>query len=146
MIFKKSLQSRCESGSSSVSFAIIAPAILLVIGFLFFAGRVSIAGNVVESAAVAAARDASLARTQTGAIASAESAARRVLAEQGTSCSTLTVNIDTSGFRAPLGQLGTVKATVLCIANLSDIGIPGIPGSKSLTSSSVSPVDSYRQR
>ena len=141
-----SFQRKSESGSSSVSFAIIAPAILLVIGFLFFAGRVSVAGNVVESAAVAAARDASLARTQAGAVSNAEGAARRVLAEQGTSCSTLTINIDTSGFRAPLGQLATVRATVTCVANLSDIGIPGIPGSKSLTSSAISPVDSYRQR
>ncbi len=146
MMPKGSLQRRSESGSSAVSFAIIAPAVLLVIGFLFFAGRVSIASNVVESAAVAAARDASLARTQTGAVANAEGAARRVLAEQGTNCFTLTINIDTSEFRAPLGQLGTVRATVTCVADLSAIGIPGIPGTKSLSSSAISPVDSYRQR
>lgn len=135
-----------EEGSSSVSFVIIAPAIVLVIGFLIFAGRVSIAGNVVESAASAASRDASLARTQEGAQANAQAAARRVLAEQGTNCASINVDVDTSGLRAPLGQLGTVRATVTCIANLSDIGIPGIPGTKTLTSSASSPVDAYRQK
>lgn len=137
---------RGERGNSSVSFVMIAPALVLVIGFLIFAGRISIAGNVVESAAAAASRDASLARTQAGSVANATEAAKRVITQQGISCTSINVAIDTSGLRAPLGQLGTMRATVTCQANLSDIGIPGIPGSKTLTSTASSPVDAYRQR
>lgn len=140
------LLGRGEDGSSSVSFVIIAPALVLVIGFLIFAGRISVAGNVVESSAAAAARDASLARTEAGSVANASDAARRVMAQQGVNCSTLNVAIDTSGLRVPLGQVGTVRATVTCEANLSDIGIPGIPGTKTLTSTASSPVDAYRQK
>ncbi|NWL10370.1 hypothetical protein DM793_03505 [Paenarthrobacter nitroguajacolicus] len=142
----RELLRRSEEGSSSVSFVIIAPAIVLVIGFLIFAGRVSVAGNVVESSAAAAARDASLARTEAGARANASEAALRVMTQQGVNCSSLNVDIDTSGLRVPLGEVGTVKATVTCQANLSDIGIPGIPGTKTLTSTASSPVDAFRQR
>jgi Flp pilus assembly protein TadG len=140
------LSSRGEDGSSSVSFVLIAPALVFVIGFLIFAGRVSIAGNVVESSAAAAARDASLARTEAGSVANASEAARRVMTQQGVNCSSLNVNIDTSGLRVPLGQVGTVRATVTCRADLSDIAIPGIPGTKTLTSTASSPVDAYRQK
>jgi Flp pilus assembly protein TadG len=87
----RSLLGRGEEGSSSVSFVIMAPALVLVIGFLIFAGRISVAGNVVEGSAAAAARDASLART-----------------------SSPNVAIDTSGLRVPLGLVGTVHATVRC--------------------------------
>jgi Flp pilus assembly protein TadG len=142
----RDLLSRREDGSSSVSFVLIAPALVLVIGFLIFAGRISIAGNVVESSAAAAARDASLARTEAGSVANASEAARRVMTQQGVDCSSLNVGIDTSGLRVPLGQIGTVRATVTCQADLSDIGIPGIPGSKTLTSTASSPVDAYRQK
>jgi Flp pilus assembly protein TadG len=142
----RKLTGRSEDGSSSVSFVLIAPALVLVIGFLIFAGRISIAGNVVESSAAAAARDASLARTESRSVANASDAARRVMSQQGVNCSSLNVDIDTSGLRVPLGQIGTVRATVTCHADLSDIGIPGIPGSKTLTSTASSPVDAYRQK
>jgi Flp pilus assembly protein TadG len=142
----RNLLSRREDGSSSVSFVLIAPALVFVIGFLIFAGRISIAGNVVESSAAAAARDASLARTEGGSVANASDAARRVVSQQGVNCSSINVDIDTSGLRVPLGRIGTVRATVTCLADLSDIGIPGIPGSKTLTSTASSPVDAYRQK
>ena len=130
----------------AVPLVLLAPTIALIIGFLIFAGRVSLAGNAVSAAATAAARDASLARSAGGAVAAAQEAAARSLAQSGTKCTHMASEVDASGLDVPLGQIGTVSVAVRCTANLSDIGLPLIPGTKELTARASSPVDAYRQR
>jgi Flp pilus assembly protein TadG len=110
------------------------------------AGRVAIASNSVESAADEAARSASISRTASGARAAADDGARRSLAEQGLQCVSVQVEVDTSGFSVPVGLPAQVRARVTCVVRLSDIALPGFPGSRAVTSSAVSPLDAYRER
>ena len=137
---------REDDGSASLEFVILTPALLALLGLLILAGRVAVAGNSVEQAADEAARSASISRTASGARSAAEDGARRALAEQALRCSTLTVALDTSGFRVPAGTPAQVRASVTCIVRLSDLAVPGFPGSRTVSATAVSPLDTYRER
>jgi Flp pilus assembly protein TadG len=116
-----------------------------LIGIVVFMGRYGMADNSIQSAASAAARDASLSRTEADAVPHATSAADTALAGN-VNCSTLDVSIEGNGLHTALGQTGTVSATVRCTINTSDLSFPLIPGSMTITKTAVSPVDPYRQR
>jgi hypothetical protein len=130
----------------SVELVMIAPALALVILFLVAGARIALAGNAVESAAVAAARDASLSRTTAGAQAGAQLAANVSIAQAGLACANFTVVVDDAGLSVPLGEVGTVSATLTCTLNMTDIALPGLPGTKTITSTASSPVDAFRVR
>ena len=61
-------------------------------------------------------------------------------------CDSQRVDVDTRGFGAPVGTPAKVTATVTCIADLSDISIPGLPGTRTITATMSSPIDTYRER
>ena len=105
---------RDDRGSAGLEIAILAPALAAVLVLLAAAGRLALAGNAVESAASAAAREASLARTTAQAQDAAEEMARISMEQSGVNCTTLSVNIDASGLSAPIGTTGRVSATVSC--------------------------------
>ena len=119
---------------------------MLFVALIVFAGRVAIAHQAVQSAAADAARSASIARTQGGAQTEGNTAAATSLANQHVNCVTTTVSVDTSGFASPVGTPAKVKATVTCDVNLSDLWLPGVPGSKGITATMSSPLDTYRER
>ncbi|GAA3714275.1 hypothetical protein GCM10022224_094890 [Nonomuraea antimicrobica] len=56
------------------------------------------------------------------------------------------MTVDTAGLSAPLGRPATIIAHVSCEVQLADLAIPGIPGTKTITSSFTSPIDPYRAR
>lgn len=135
---------RGERGSITVELAVLAPALLLLLGLLVFAGRIETSSASVEQAARAAARDASLARTSDAARSLSERAASRELARSD--CVSISVSTDTSGFAARLGDDGAVAVTVTCIVSIADLAVPGLPGTRAITASAVSPLDRYRSR
>lgn len=135
-----------DAGSVSLELAILAPALLALLGLLVIAGRVSVARSAVEYSAIAGARDASLARTAEGARERAGDAVARELAAQSVGCADVTTAIDTSGYSVPLGQPALVEVTVTCTVDLADLALPGLPGEKTLTASFVSSLDAYRAR
>jgi Flp pilus assembly protein TadG len=135
-----------DRGSATVELAILAPALLALLGVGVVGGRIQIAGAVVEHAAAAAARQASLARNPTTAQTSATRTARTSLTDQGLSCVHTTVTVDTTDFATPVGQPGQVHATVTCTVGLSDVAVPGIPGTRTLIAAAASPLDRYRAR
>lgn len=137
---------RRDDGSASIELAIVAPAVLTMLAFAIIAGRGNLAQQAVESAAFDAARSASLARTEDAARGDASSAARSTLSSLGVACRNISVTVDTGGFRRPVGQPATVSATVSCRADFSDVVMPGLPGSKRLSASFTSPLDTYRSR
>ena len=121
--------------------SILAPVMLLLTGFVVVAGRVAVAGAAVTSIAGNAARDAR------GAVAAASSSARASLTAQDLHCAGGgDVGVDPSGFagaaRGGGGQ--AVVVTVTCLVSFSDLGFPGLPGSRSLTDQAVSPIDPNR--
>lgn len=138
-----------ERGSATLELAILTPVMILLIGFAVVAGRVAIGNASVTTIAGNAARQASLARDARTASITATSAARADLAAQGLKCSGGgTVTADVTGFaaasRGTPGQLVTVR--VDCLVTFADLAIPGLPGSRSLSDQSVSPIDPNRSR
>lgn len=135
-----------ERGSATIEAVIAVPAFALFVGLIIFAGRVTVAQQAVEAAANDAARSASISRTQGEAQRTAASSASSTLANQGLRCLSRTVQVDTSGFASPAGTPAQVTATVTCQVNLSDLSVPGVPGTKTVTATMVSAIDTYRER
>jgi Flp pilus assembly protein TadG len=135
-----------EQGSATIEAVIGVPAFLLFVLLIIAAGRIAVARQAVEASAAEAARSASITRTQHQAKTDGASGAAASLRNQGVRCTSQRVDIDTSGFAAPVGTPAKVTATVTCIADLSDLSIPGLPGSRTITASMSSPIDTYRER
>lgn len=135
-----------ERGSAVIEAVIGAPAFMLFVALIVFAGRVAIANQAVGAAANDAARTASISRTQAQALEVARTAAATALTNQDLNCRSVTVSVDTTGFAAPVGTPASVQATVSCVVNLSDLSAPGIPGTRTVTATMSSPVDTYRER
>ncbi|MFF0629930.1 TadE/TadG family type IV pilus assembly protein [Streptomyces sp. NPDC004296] len=137
---------RADRGSYSVEVAILAPVLIALLGLMIAFGRITDAKGAVDTAARAAARAASLERDAATAQTKAQSAAAAALAGEGVTCHATNVSVDTSGYATDVGTDANVTATIDCTAPLSDIGLPGLPGSKTLSSSWTSPIDTYRAR
>ena len=90
-----------ERGSAAIELVLLVPALMLLLMFAVAGGRVAIAHGSVQQAAADAARAASIARTAGAAQTSAVRAARATLANQGLTCASMTVTLDTSGSPHP---------------------------------------------
>ena len=138
---------RDESGDIDdvPGYTIMVVGTLLLIATIVFLGRGIAAHNTVQSAAWAAARDASLARSSDQAIQHGVEAANTVL-DANTTCETQRTAITGNGLATGLGETGTVTATVTCTVTMADLAFPGIPGEITITKTATSPVDPYRER
>jgi Flp pilus assembly protein TadG len=137
---------RREQGSFAVEAALIAPVVLSFVMLVVAAGRLQTAGGTVDAAARAAARSASLARTEPAARQAASAAAEDTLVQQGVRCTATNVQLDTGDFAPPAGETGQVTATVRCTVPLDDLMLRGLPGSRTMTGRFTSVVDRYRGR
>lgn len=146
LVQRRASAARGDAGSITLEVAILAPALLLLLGLLIFAGRVGVARSAVEHSAAVAARDASMARTADAARVAASDAMLRELGSQNLDCSSASLAVDTTGFAVPLGQPAVVQVTVTCVVSIADLAIPGLPGERVLTASFVSPLDAHRAR
>ncbi|MFF0516130.1 TadE family protein [Streptomyces sp. NPDC004250] len=135
-----------DEGSVAIEAAIVLPPLIMFVCLALAGGRLVTSGAKIDAAAEDAAREASIHRTVASAQAAAQAAAAESLGDQGVACASSSVAIDTSGLSVPVGQVGTVTVTVNCTVNLSDLLLPGVPGSKSLTSTATSVVDAFRSR
>ena len=137
---------REDRGSATIEAVIGVTAFGLFIAMTVAGGRVALSRQGVETAANDAARAASIARSSSEASADARSAAIGSLADQDIKCTTTSVQVDTSGFSAPIGTTAQVTATVSCTVKLSDLAVPGMPGSRTITETVSSPIDAFRER
>lgn len=135
-----------ESGSASLELAVLAPALVLLVGLVVVSGRLAAATGALEHAVAAGAREASLSRSASQAHQAAEASVRRNLLEQGVHCTVMTVSVSTPGFSVPAGRPGHVRVSASCTVRLADQGVPGLPGSQVVRAEAVSPLDSYRGR
>lgn len=137
---------RHDGGSMTLELAILTPAVLALLALVIVAGRIVVAGASVEQASAAAARAASQARSAEAAQQAAAQTARDELAGQGLHCVNLSVTVDTSGFATAVGTPAQVTARVACTVQLSDVSVPGMPGSRLLTAKTASVLDRFRSR
>ncbi|MBJ6613879.1 TadE/TadG family type IV pilus assembly protein [Streptomyces griseoincarnatus] len=135
-----------DKGSVAIEAAIVVPPLIMFLCLAIAGGRLVTSGAKIDAAAEDAAREASIHRTAASAQSAAQAAAAESLDDQGIACASSSVTIDTSGLSVPVGQVGTVTVTVNCTVDLSDLLLPGVPGSKSLTSTATSVVDAFRSR
>lgn len=134
-----------ERGSAAIELVLLVPALMLLLLFAVAGGRVAIAHGSVQQAAADAARAASIARTAGAAQTTAVAAARATLSNQGLTCASMTVTLDTSGFATPVGTPASVAATVTCTVELSELGLPGLPD-RVVSATVTSPLDVFRGR
>lgn len=137
---------RDERGSAAIEAAVGLPAFVLFVGLIIFGGRTAMTHSAVESAAADAARSASIARTISEARTDAKAAAQASLSNQDIHCLSVNVLLDLSAFGTPVGEPGSVAATVECRLDLADLSVPGIPGSRLIEATISSPLDTWRER
>jgi Flp pilus assembly protein TadG len=130
-----------QGGFTTLELVIMTPVFLLLVLLVVGFGRVTHARQLVEQAASAAARAATLQSSPAAATAAAQQEAHDTLSGAGVSCQSFSADVDTSDFR-PGGQ---VTVRVRCTASLAGLVAAGFPGSKTLTASSSSPLEEYRQ-
>ncbi len=134
-----------RGASEPVALAILTLPVIFLLGLLMVGGRIAIASQSINGIAASAARDASIARTAAQAQQIASSSALSSLRAQHLNClGTPDVVVDTSSFQLPPGTPAAVTVRIGCVVSLSDIGIAGLPGTRTLKASASSALDPYR--
>jgi hypothetical protein len=138
---------RGDGGNAALELVLLAPVIVILIGLVVAAGRTTIAQGAVDAAARAAARQASAAPTEGAAVEAAVAGAVVALRSDGLDCQPAVFLPGlAAAFATSPGRPAQVRARVVCIVRLSDLVVPGVPGSLRLTATFVSPLDPYRSR
>jgi hypothetical protein len=134
------LPRRSESGSLAVEMALIAPSLLLIFALIYAYGRAAQVNGTLESGTRDAARSVTMARSYDDALARAQAVLLDAMSDTPQSCrSTLDLRI-VGTYEA--GEPVTVDAH--CTYDLSDLGLPGAPGTITARSSFTSMLDPYR--
>ncbi|KNX35903.1 hypothetical protein [Luteipulveratus halotolerans] len=134
-----------DRGNQAPEYAIAMSILVVLLSLSVGAYRYGQATSSVTAAAGAAARAASIEREPGRARAAAEAAAAETMASKGMKCQPA-VTVDTGGFSAQVGQPASVGVRVSCNVDLSDLSVPGLPGSRNLTAQATSALDTYRER
>jgi len=129
-----------DVGSVTTETVIVTPIAVVLLCLIAFVGRTASARGQVDDAARDAARAASLEREAGSALAAAQMTAATSLASNGATCAATDVVVDTAAFTPG----GRVAVTVRCDIALSDLGLLGVSGTRTVTSTRVSVVDQYR--
>ncbi len=131
---------RGQQGSVAVELAVLAPALVVLLLLVVFAGRVAQADGDVRRAASAAARAASLRQDPGEAETAGRQAAAANLSENRVGCARLDTEIDITRFFAG----GAVAVTVRCTASMADVSGLGVPGQRTFIARSIQVIDRYR--
>lgn len=135
---------RTDRGATAVEAALVIPAVLLLAALAAASWRLWQARGDAQSAAETAARAAS---TAPGPALAGEIGRRAAVADlAGSLCRSPSVRIDVSGLSAPVGWPGVVGARITCTVSMSDLVLPGLPGSMTASAVAEAPIDSHRER
>jgi Flp pilus assembly protein TadG len=129
-----------ERGSASIELVLLTPVLLILLLLVVAGGRLTGARGAVDAAARDAARAGTIARSPGDARRDAVAAAEARLDEGSVSCRNLTVDVDSSDFRAG----GSVAVTVTCSVDLGDLTLLRVPGTQDISAHAVEPVDAFR--
>ena len=131
---------RTEDGSLAIELAMLAPSILLIFALIFVYGRAAQVNGTLESGTRDAARSVTLARSYDDAVDRANAVLLDALKDAPQSCkNNLHVHVS-QPYEA--GKAVTVDAD--CTYGISDLGLPGAPGTLTARSSFTSMLDPYR--
>jgi len=130
-----------DRGLATIELVLMTPVLLMVLSFLVVAGRLTTVRGDIASSTRDSARAASTAGTYEQALVEARSTAEASLGGRDVTCRNLTVTL---GDPATFVPGGTVAVTVTCEVSLADVAIPGLPGTRRISDSSVEVIDRYR--
>ncbi|MEV4611255.1 TadE/TadG family type IV pilus assembly protein [Kitasatospora sp. NPDC049258] len=135
-----------DRGSVAVEVALLAPVLVAFVLLVVAAGRVQTTAGVVDAAARAAARAASLARDEDGGRQAAVDAATAMLDERQVRC---TVDGDHllayRDLTTPTGTVRTVTASISCDVPLGQLMyVDRVPGKTTVVGQFTSVIDRYR--
>ena len=125
----------------TTEFVVLAPIVIAIVLLVVGLGRYAHGKQLVEQAAAAAARAASLTTSSAQAQGRAARAASGSLSDAGLSCTGMTTDVDTGSFRPG----GVVTVTVTCTADLSGLALSGLPGTATIASTGRAPLEEHRQ-
>lgn len=131
---------RDERGSMAIELVVLTPALVGAIMVIATGARFVDARGQANHAAYAAARAASLTTNQEAAERAGAQAAEDSMSDRGRACSHLHVDIDAGDFNPG----GSVRATVTCVADVSDLAGFGLPGSRTFRFTAVVPLEEHR--
>lgn len=131
---------RTEAGSLAIEMAMVAPGLLLIFGLIFAYGRAAQVNGTLESGTRDAARSVTLARSYDDALDRANAVMLDALKDAPQSCQD-SLDVEIVGDYQP-GEPVTVSTQ--CTYGLSDLGLPGAPGTLTSRSSFTSMLDPYR--
>ena len=135
-----------DRGAVAVEVALLTPVIVMLVGLFVFGYRFWATRAGVQSAAAAAARAASLASSPQAGARSARQLALANLDALGVGCRSSSVDTQTDALSLPAGQPGSVRVSVTCVVSMSDLVLPGAPGSLTVSRSAGEPIDTFRER
>lgn len=136
-----------ERGSASTEAVILAPTLFVLLALVAAVGSAALGEQSVTTAAHSAARAASLATSQQDAVARVEDSFTRELQQRGKNCSHVSVSVDATAFTTSPGEVSTVHSTISCTVPYAQLTpIPGLPGTRTITVTTTSPLDTYRER
>ncbi|HET6166189.1 MAG TPA: TadE family protein [Marmoricola sp.] len=136
----RTIRSRDERGSLAIEMAMIAPGLLLIFALIFAYGRAGQVNGSLESGTRDAARSVTLARSYDEALDRAKAVMLDAIKDTPQSCQDSMV-LRIVGDYEP-GEPVTVSTE--CTYDLSDLGLPGAPGTLTAKSSFTSMLDPYR--
>lgn len=132
---------RDDRGLATIELVLMTPVLFLVLSFLVVAGRLATVRGDIAAASRDAARAASRAASYEQATVDARTTGEASLGGRDVTCQDLTVTLgDPATFRAG----GSVFATITCGVSLADVAIPGLPGERQMSKTSVEVIDTYR--
>jgi Flp pilus assembly protein TadG len=130
-----------DRGSMTTEFVVLAPIVIAIVLLVVGLGRYAHGRQLVEQAAAAAARAASLTASSADAQTRAARAAAGSLSDAGLSCTGITADVDTGSFRPG----GVVTVTITCTADLSGLALSGLPGTATVRATGRAPLEAHRQ-
>jgi hypothetical protein len=124
----------------AVELVVLTPAVFLIALAVLAFGRDSESRQLVVEASRAGAEAAAVQPSAASADAGAAESAVVGIFDRAHICARPSVITDTSHFYPG----GYVSVTVVCQVNLSDLAVPGLPGTVTVQSSATAPIDPYR--
>jgi Flp pilus assembly protein TadG len=130
---------RDERGIAAIEFVLVVPVLLLLLALGVVGGRVAKTEGELQSAVRAAARAASVQRSDSAATDAAQQAAIIELDQGGVTCHGFSLTV------TPEGAGGVDHVQLSCVVPLDDVAFIGFGASKTMTADFSSPVDTFRQ-
>jgi Flp pilus assembly protein TadG len=129
-----------ERGSVAAELTLLMPALLMLLLFVVFCGRLAEARLRLDDAAHQAARAATIARSPTQASTDARAAAQDSLAQAGVSCRQLAIDTQLAGFQPG----ATLSVRLTCHLDASDLALLSLPTTIEVSAHADSVIDRWR--